>query len=95
MLVANFMADEYAALRPDDYKEHLDAPMSPFFTAWGGDLGEPHASKLLAVADLVKARYGRSTIRQMLALTEGQFEAILSEVGADPYWRLVCEEYLG
>jgi hypothetical protein len=31
----------------------------------------------------------------MLGLTEGQFEAILSEVGADPYWRLVCEEYLG
>jgi hypothetical protein len=89
------MADEYAALGPDDYKERLDSPMSPFFTAWGHDLGESHTSKLLAAKDLVKARYGRSKIRQMLGLTEGQFEGILSEVGADPYWRLVCEEYLG
>jgi len=89
------MADEYASLGPDDFKHRHDAPMSPFFTAWGRELGQPGLDKLIAAKDLVKQRFGRARLSQMLLLTEEQFEGVLSEAGADPYWRLVCEDYLG
>jgi hypothetical protein len=80
---------------PEEYKENLDAPLTPFFEAWADELGGSPAERMRKVKKMVKSRYGRTRLRLMLKLTDTQFEGVLRDCECDPYFRLVTEEYLG
>jgi hypothetical protein len=91
------MDEDFSTLGPEDFKGKLYAPISPWFNAWGRELGGSPEAKLQEAKKLVKSRFARGRLGKMLQLTSTQFEGILTDpkVDADPLWRPVAEEYLG
>jgi len=81
---------------PYSFALDLDVPLTPFFAAWASDVGDAsvEAKKIIDAKVLVKSRFARGRISSMLKLTKNQFEQVLVDVGADPSWRSVVEEYL-
>ena len=87
--------EAYDALGPEDFKDKLDAPVTPWFESWAREMGGSAGEKLRGVKKIIKSRFARSRINKMLLLTSVQFEGVLTEAGADAHWRPVAEDYLG
>ena len=89
--------EDFSGLGPEDFKDKLDAPISPWFNAWAREMGGSPAEKLMQAKRLAKSRFARSRLSKLLDLTSVHFESILTDplVKADPLWRPVAEDYLG
>ena len=90
MLVARL--DENAP--PESFAGRLDHAASPLFRSWARETGGSPGKKINNLGQLVKNRYARARIGQILKLTENQFEQACVEVGGDAGWRLTFESFV-
>ena len=79
---------------PESFAGRLAHPASPLFKAWANETGGSPAPKILKLWQLLKSRYARARIEQIMKLTQVQFEGACKEVGGDPGWRLTFEDFV-
>ena len=88
-------------LRPEDFKDKMDAPHADFYRCWGAQLGSPLARVTEQISASLIMRFGITTLAQQFSLTCNQFEQdVLLHAGlpgcaaAAAGWRMTVERML-
>ena len=53
-----------AVLRPEDFKDKMDAPHADFYASWGEQLGSPLKRVTAEISRNLIMRFGKSTLSQ-------------------------------